>query len=75
MTNNIEKLREAAGYTQARLGAIIGVHKNTVANWEKGGEVKSSNLIQLSELFNVSPTQLLGLEPLPVSEKASGEVA
>lgn len=34
---NIKALRESKGITQAQLAALIGVHVNSVRNWETGG--------------------------------------
>ena len=34
---NIKALRESKGITQVQLAALIGVHVNSVRNWETGG--------------------------------------
>jgi len=35
----IKRLREKLGYTQEQLGFLIGVSRNTIINYEKGGKI------------------------------------
>lgn len=65
LDNNVRKLRERSGLGKADLAWMVGVHPNTVLNWERGGEIKSSNLVQLCEVFEVGPEVVLGLEDVP----------
>ena len=61
MQNKVKEFREAAGYSQDRLGQILGVSRNTVSNWENGGQIKSPNLMQMVALFGCDVNALLGL--------------
>lgn len=62
----ISQAREAAGLSQAELGARLGVSQQVVAAWErKLTGVHSTNLARLCEELGVSSDQLLGLERAP----------
>lgn len=62
MENKIKELREEAGYTRERLAQILSVHTNTVKNWENGeSDPRSTNLAQMSALFDVSVERVMGL--------------
>ena len=61
MQNRVEEFRKKAGYSQNRLAQILGVAGNTVGNWEKGGQIKSDNLLQMVALFDCDVNALLGL--------------
>lgn len=61
MQNKVEEFRKEAGYSQNRLAQILGVAPNTVLNWEKGGQIKSNNLMQMVALFDCDVNSLLGL--------------
>lgn len=61
MQNKVRELREASGWSQERVAQTLGVHRNTVSAWECGGEIKSSNLMQLIALFDVDVNTVLGL--------------
>ena len=53
--NNIKKLREAAGMTQAELAARLQLTTPSVTKWELGrANPTYDNLIQLAEIFGVS---------------------
>ena len=63
--------RERLGVSQSRLGAIAGVGKTTVINWEKGAS--SPTAVQLSELaaagldvlYVITGTRVGGVVPPP----------
>ena len=62
MPNRIKELREGMGWSQAKLGAKLGVHYNTVGNWEDGtSEPKSSQLAKMARLFGCSVERVMGL--------------
>ena len=48
MQNTVKEHREAIGFSQERLGNVLGVSRNTVANWERGEQIKSTRLMQMS---------------------------
>ena len=45
----------------ANLMKELGVSRNTVANWERGEQIKSSNIMQMVALFGCDVNSLLGL--------------
>ena len=50
--NNIKKLREAAGMTQAELAARMRLTTPSITKWELGrANPTYDNLIQLAEIF------------------------
>lgn len=58
-----KQLRKDSGLSGERLGALLGVHKTSVSNWEKGRNFPSTKVIvQLTEIFNVSIDYLLGTQ-------------
>ena len=40
---------------------MLGVSRGTVANWERGEQIKSSYLMQMVALFGCDINELLGL--------------
>ena len=59
--NNIKKLREAAGMTQAELAARLQLTTPSVTKWELGrANPTYDNLIQLAEIFGVSLDEVAG---------------
>ena len=61
MKNTVKEHREAIQFSQERLAQTLGVSRNTVANWEQGSQIKSSNLMQMVALFGCDVNTLLGL--------------
>lgn len=61
MQNTVKEHREAIGFSQERLGNVLGVSRNTVANWERGEQIKSTRLMQMVALFGCDVNELLGL--------------
>jgi transcriptional regulator with XRE-family HTH domain len=61
MQNTVKEHREAIGFSQERLGKVLGVSRSTVANWERGEQIKSTNLMQMVALFDCDVNTLLGL--------------
>ncbi|MCT4611488.1 MAG: helix-turn-helix domain-containing protein [Pelagimonas sp.] len=68
---NIQRLRRAAGLTQAALGEEIGVTNTAVSNWEQGlAEPTLQNVLRLCEVLNTTADQLLGVPFGSVGSKA-----
>lgn len=70
MQNNIAKLRNDLGISRQQLAEKIGVHKNTVINWETGAtDMKSTDLVKMAEVFGCGTDEILlpGLEELKAS--------
>lgn len=60
----IKNRRLELGMTQEELGEKIGVQKSAVAKYESGKveNLKRSVIEKLSEVLNLSPTQIMGFE-------------
>ncbi|WP_281657517.1 helix-turn-helix domain-containing protein [Collinsella stercoris] len=62
MTYNIKSERVRIGMSQEEVAEELGVHVNSVRQWESNSVQPSSmSLISLSRLFGCSPDYLLGL--------------
>lgn len=61
LKNTVREHREQIGFSQERLAQTLGVTRNTVVNWERGEQIKSTNLMQMIALFNCDANSLLGL--------------
>ena len=61
LSDNIKRLRSAAGLSQEELAAKLHVVRQTVSKWEKGLSVPDADmLIALAEALDCSPAELLG---------------
>lgn len=58
----IKKYRVQKGYTQEKLGNIIGVTTQAVSKWERGGTPDAEILPQLADALSVSIDALFGRE-------------
>lgn len=62
MPYNIKSERIRAGLTREQVAEAVGVHPNSVKNWEQNSCQPGSNaLIAMSTLFGCSADYLLGL--------------
>lgn len=61
--DRIKELRILNNLTQEELGEKVGVKKAAVQKWESGmtKNLKRSTIQKLSEIFNVSPTYVMGM--------------
>ena len=59
----IKKLRKEYNLTQEQLGEKIGVQKSAIAKYENGRveNLKRSTIEKLANIFNVSPSYILGI--------------
>lgn len=64
MGEYIRQLRIERGMSQEDLGKIVGVNRAAVQKWEKGSveNIKRSTIKKLSQVFNVSPCDLMKWE-------------
>ncbi|MDD3049757.1 MAG: helix-turn-helix transcriptional regulator [Candidatus Cloacimonetes bacterium] len=64
MGERIKQLRIEKGMTQEELGQVIGVQKSAIRKYEKGEveNIKRSSIKKLADLFDVSPTFIMGWE-------------
>lgn len=59
--NNIRKLREEKGWTQAELGAKLFVSDKLISKWERGESLPDSdNLVRLASLAGQSAGEFIG---------------
>lgn len=59
----IAQLRNEYGYTQKKIGDMIGISDNSVSKWERGINAPDiSTLTTLSKIFNVSVQEILNGE-------------
>jgi len=64
--SRIKRLREELGISQQRLAVFLGVSRSTISQIEIGvRKVSADELLKLSEIFNISVEQLLGLRKEP----------
>lgn len=60
MYNNINAERARHNMTVEELASQIGVSRRTYYTWQKNGNIPSSKLIAMAELFDCSIDYLLG---------------
>lgn len=61
----LAKLRHERGYTQEKLGEILGVTNKTISRWENGNYLPPVEMLQLlSEHYSVSINEILSGERL-----------
>ena len=62
VADRIKKLREQNGITQTELAQKLNITRSSVNAWEMGISAPSTqNIIEISELFDVSTDYLLGV--------------
>lgn len=65
--NRIRELRQSMGWTQAQLGARVGMAKTTISGYEKGDhQVDPEMICKLCDLFGCTSDYLLGRSPSPL---------
>ena len=65
--NRIRELRQSIGWTQAQLGARVGMAKTTISGYEKGDhQVDPEMICKLCDLFGCTADYLLGRTASPV---------
>ena len=72
----IRALRTARGLTQEEPGKLLGVKKAAVQKYENGSveNLKRATVLKLSEIFDVSPSYLMGFDEIDTAkaEKIDG---
>ncbi|MBQ7778356.1 MAG: helix-turn-helix transcriptional regulator [Oscillibacter sp.] len=64
--DSIRALRKANNMTQDELAARLGVKPPAISKWEKGLTYpKMENVLKMSEIFGVSMSVVMGMEPIP----------
>ena len=66
----IRALRTARGLTQEELGKLLGVKKAAVQKYENGSveNLKRATVLKLSEIFDVSPSYLMGFDEIDTAK-------
>lgn len=59
---DVKTLRASLGWTQAQLGAELGVDQSTVSNWESGGTPRGPALKLLHSLWDRSVNLKVNVE-------------
>ena len=69
--DNLKRLRQKQGYSQAELAQQLHVVRQTVSKWERGLSVPDAQmLIELADILEVSVEELLGA---PIEEEGKQE--
>lgn len=63
IADNIKRLRENSGLSQAALARKLGVTRASVNAWEMELSAPAQYLIALAQLFHTTTDDILGLEP------------
>lgn len=70
MYPHIKELRTINGYTQSKLGELLGCSQRMYCDYERGiSDVPTDILIKLSRIYNVSTDYILGLEDNEMNKK------
>jgi transcriptional regulator with XRE-family HTH domain len=60
ISERIQQLRKAAGYSQEKLAELLHVSRQAISKWESGATLPTiDNLTELSKIFHVSISELL----------------
>ena len=60
ITNNVKKLRQAAGMTQADLASRLGITTPSITKWEKGrSNPDLINVFRMTEIFECSVNDII----------------
>ena len=72
---NLEQRRKELGLTLEEVGRYVGVSKSTVKKWETGyiDNMKRDKIALLSQVLQVSPLALLGIEDVAQPQQSEIE--
>lgn len=73
MEIDVKKLREGRGLTQQALADLIGVHINTVQNWESGKKIPNTKYPILCSALGYEEMQGINISYSPHSNVATGQ--
>ena len=76
MGEYIKQLRTEHGWSQEELGKKVGVNRAALNKWEQGTveNIKRSTIKKLSEVFHVSPCDLMRWDEEPTVKKVQQEI-
>lgn len=70
VAENIKRLRDERGLTQAQLATRAGVGRSSIAQWEKGWAVPNfGNTMRIACALDVDPGMIIEEQPLPEIDK------
>lgn len=64
LSQRIRKLRQEKKMTMKEIAQHLGVPTSTYRDWEYGSKIPADAVVQIAQLFNSSPNELLGMEKL-----------
>ena len=67
---DVKKLREILGLTQEELAQKIGVTRNTIINYEKGGVIPDSKIQLIQSLFDLAALNV-EVEKIEIDEQGN----
>ena len=56
---DVKKEREARGWSQELLAVKCNVSKQSLNDWEKGGNIHMKNEVRLRQIFRIKPKEKL----------------
>ena len=66
----LKKLRQENGLKRSEFAKLIGIHQNTIANYENGiCEAPYDTLVKFADFFEVTVDELLGREEIDTNTK------
>ncbi len=73
VSENIKYLRKKIGLTQEQMAGQIGIKRSLLGAYEEGrADPRISNLVKLSEIFNITVDQIIGTDLTTSNDQASG---
>ena len=67
----LKTLRERAQLTQGQLAELVGVHRNTVYNWESGAGLPTALFLRVCKALDVRAGRILDVHLTPPKGKTS----
>ncbi len=60
---NFKKIRKECGMSQVQVAKVLKIHQSNISDWENDiSRPEYEKLIELAQLYDVSISELLGLE-------------
>jgi transcriptional regulator with XRE-family HTH domain len=62
LNNKLRTLRQAKRMTMKKIATLIGIPVSTYRDWEYGSKVPAENVHKIAKIFQVSVSELFGIE-------------